>query len=177
MADQIAVCNETGQRVLTSDLVECSGTGRRVLRDLTETCPVSGHRGLPRAMVTCRSCHQRVSTAALDGRKICRACQTLAPIPANDPRIERIVERFPGLAHWRSWRLAETAAAYVVQATRRLRRLVLVADRDTLEPLYVACGNRFAPTWTVLAPNQYADVLGADVGHRMTGCDPIEPEP
>jgi hypothetical protein len=169
VADQIAVCGESGRRVLSSDLVQCSVTGQRVLWELTETCPVSGRRALPRAMITCGSCHQRVSTAALDGGEVCTACQNLAPIPLDDPRIRRIIERFPTLAHWRGWRLAETAAVHVVHAARRMRRLLLVVDRDSLEPLYLARGNRLSSTWTAIDPDQYADVLGVPIPGQEDG--------
>jgi hypothetical protein len=120
-------------------------------------------------MITCGSCHQRVSTTALDGGEVCTACQNLAPIPLDDPRIRRIIERFPTLAHWRGWRLAETAAVHVVHAARRMRRLLLVVDRDSLEPLYLARGNRLSSTWTAIDPDQYADVLGVPIPGQEDG--------
>jgi hypothetical protein len=157
-AEQIGVCGETGRRVLAAELVTCATTGKRVLAELAAVCPITGQRSLVTALSECTTCRQQVSPGALE-RGECAACRGLQATSKDDPRIVRLLAEFPALERWGSWRIAETASVFVLTAARWLRRVLLVADRQSLELKLVATGSRLFSGWDAVDPQQHELVL------------------
>lgn len=157
-AQHVQTCDETGQRVLVAELVTCSVTGRRVLATLGETCSLTGQPVLRRIMDQCLTCRQRVSPATIQ-RGQCAACRRLQRVSKADPRMARLLDEHPPLDRWRRWSLAETATVYIVVATAWFKRLLVVADKESLEIKVLATGNRLTRGWRVVDPVQYAFVL------------------
>lgn len=158
LAELIGRCEETGRRALLSELVTCEATGKRVLADLVSACPVSGEHTLDRVRVACAMCGQQVSPATVKKDR-CAACRSLRPVPKADPRMARLFDEHPELDRWRSWRLAETAEVYILVGSGWLRRLLVVADKHSLELKLLATGNRFLPAWDFIPPEQHEHAL------------------
>jgi hypothetical protein len=159
-ADAIEVCAETGRRVLPDDLLTCWVTGRRALSHLFATCPVAGQHVLKREMMECGTCGEQVSSAVLT-RGDCAACRSTEPVSREDPRLACLLARHPGLEDWSAWRIAETESVYILQARRALlQRLLLVADKESLEVRRLATGSRLKSGWRSVAPADYAEMLG-----------------
>lgn len=157
-AEQIECCAQTGRRVLCDDLVTCSATGHRAIAELMETCPVTGQRVLRTEMIECSTCRQRVSPAAIR-RDVCAACRGLRPVSKADPRMARLLDEHPPLDRWRNWRISETAAVYILTAAGWFKRLLVVADKESLELKFVASGSRIPSGWHAVDPSQYDYVL------------------
>ncbi len=157
-AQRIEVCEETGRRVLTTDLQTCSATGCRALPELIHTCPVTGQRVLKKVMVACVTCQQAVSPNAIRQGQ-CAACRALRPVAKADPRMARLLDEHPPLDRWRSWKISETSTVYILAATGWFNRLLVVADKDSLELKVVATGNRFSAGWNLVEPSRYDYVL------------------
>jgi hypothetical protein len=157
-AESVATCEVSGTRVLAHELLTCSVTGKRVRPELTETCPVLETPVLAEHMAICGMCQQRVSPAALaDGR--CAACRQMKPVTASDPRMSLILHEYPQLDRWRRWRLAETARAFIALGSGWFKQLLLVLDKEELEPLYVATCNRLQRRWVAVPVEQFAQWL------------------
>jgi len=145
--DQIAICQQSGQRVLKQDLVECQVTGKQVLRAHTTVCPVSGEPALLDQFSGCLHCQQQVSKASLqDG--LCGACRDLKKIKKDDPRLVWILGEHPGLDRWNRWQLAETQHVYIAQAHSLTRCLLVVVDKESLEVRHLSTGSRLSSSWT-----------------------------
>jgi hypothetical protein len=157
-AEQILACQHSGRRVLRQDLVTCSVTGKHVLADFTETCPVSGRPALRQEFVACSCCRQRVSKAVL-AEGVCAACRDLTKVSKDDPRIAWILGEHAGLDRWSRWQLAETRTTYVAQASRLLKRLLLVVDKETLAVHRLATANRIATAWIDANDAEQAELL------------------
>ena len=157
-ADQIAVCQHSGRRVLQSELVRCSVTGKHVLPDFTEPCPVSGEPALRHEFVACTNCRQRVSKAVL-AEGVCSACRNMSKVTKDDPRLVWIFGEHPGLDRWSRWQLAETASVYIAQAAGFMKRLLVVVDKETLAVHRVATAPRLGSTWLDAADQSRADLL------------------
>lgn len=158
-AEAVGVCEESGARVRSSDLVRCAATGRLALPEHFETCPVTGDQVLRQERRQCAQCQQEVSPTAVDSRGICQACQSLAPVSKDDPRMARVLGEYPGLDVWRRWRISETAASYVLSASALLRRLLVVVDKESLRPQYVATRFRFSNAWQEPPAMERAELL------------------
>jgi hypothetical protein len=130
--EAIAVCEETGRRVLADDLVTCDGTGRHIVSELVETCPVSGESVEPKHMIVCEHCGQRVAPSTIN-RGWCTACRTRHHVRKDDPRLVRIQSQDSelDLTGWGRWQLAETKRLVIATANRWLQQLLLVADAQT----------------------------------------------
>jgi hypothetical protein len=158
VADEIAVCQASGRRVLRHELVECSVTGKRVLEEFTERCPVSGRPALKDEFVTCTQCRQHVSKAVMiEG--LCEACRSAAKVTKDDPRLVWIFGEHSGLDRWKNWRLAETANVYIARAEGVVQRLLVVVDKESLAVKRLATANRFARDWIDVAEGQHAEYL------------------
>jgi len=157
-AEAIQTCAITGRRVLPDALRSCSVTGVRALAEFFATCPVSGKAVLEKEMVPCSTCGQMVSPMVVTAGR-CAACQSLAGPETDDPRISRLTQAYPSLSTWPRWQLAETATVLIVVLRKRLRRLLLVLDKDTLEPRRVAAGSRLTAGWSELEPSRLREVL------------------
>jgi hypothetical protein len=145
--EAIAVCAESGQRVLTSELTLCVATGKKVLAEFLTTCPVSGERVLEKALVACDTCQQLVSPTACEANR-CNACRSLTKVSKNDPRMARLLGEYPGLDRWNRWEMSETATVYVLVARSLTKRLLIVAQKDDLAILRLAKSAPFAKKWT-----------------------------
>jgi hypothetical protein len=158
-ADEIGTCQLSGRRILRSELVECDATGQRFAADLAEICPITGRHVLPDQMVSCQTCAQRVAPSALaDGD--CAACRGRVRVGDDDERLARIREMYPALAEWGDFQLAETYASYNLVASRRLQKLHVVLDKETLTPLYAATARRWSKSWQVITADELAGMLG-----------------
>lgn len=145
--DRIVPCECSGQRVLAQELVTCCVTGKHVLEEFTELCPVSGRPTLSDEFATCPICRQRVSNLVWQ-EKGCDACRQLSKIRANDPRLAWILGEHKGLDRWKRWRLAETQQAYIAQAERLLKRLLIVVDKESLTIRHLATSGKWSSLWT-----------------------------
>jgi hypothetical protein len=158
-AEAIAACDETGTRVLDSELVTCTATGKRVLSELTEICPASNVPVLRKALVECPTCKSTISPKAIaDGG--CPLCAKLESVAGSDPRLCLVIGQHPKLERWRNWQLAETPRSYVLEARGLLKRLHLTVDKQTLEPLRLAERLNLRKTWSEVPRSQWNDVLG-----------------
>ncbi|HBO46408.1 MAG TPA: hypothetical protein DD670_21260, partial [Planctomycetaceae bacterium] len=151
-AERVAVCQQSGCRVLIGELATCSATGRQVLPEFIESCPVSGAAVLRTEMGSCSVCCQRVAPAVLHGC-VCAACGGMEPVNKADPRLARLLDTHPSLERWRHWRIAESATAYHLTARGWLRKLLLLVDKDSLELKLLATGRRFRVGWDEVEPS------------------------
>lgn len=158
-AESLATCAQTGRRVLRSELATCAVTGETVLPEFAVACSVTKEPLRRAVAVMCAMCgqpaHPRVIVA---GR--CTACREIRPVRKDEPRLARVLGEFPYLDRWRWWELAETTAAYVLVGSSLLRKVLVVVDRETLQPQRVALGHRFFSGWALLRPERFRDVLG-----------------
>ena len=145
--EAIVTCAESGRRVLSGDLETCQATGLKALPEFLTSCPVSGTRVLRKALATCATCQQMVSPATCDAEQ-CSACRSLTKVSKNDPRMARVLDEYPKLDRLPRWKLAETAAAYVLVASSLSKRLLIVIDKSDLEVLRLAKGSHFSKKWT-----------------------------
>jgi hypothetical protein len=156
--DAIGVCQESGRRVIDSDLVDCSVTGRRVLSEYLAKCPVNGRHVLRTQMQVCAMCGQTVSPSTIRGGR-CSGCRRLQRVSKDDPRMARVLGEHPGLDSWRRWRLSEGDAVYILVATAIWRRLLVVVDKETLDAVQLATSTRPWPGWTAIPVPQLSDHL------------------
>jgi hypothetical protein len=146
-ADQLEVCQQSGRKVPRCELVQCAATGKLVAQDLTARCPVSGKVVVEAELVVCPTCGQKVSPHALSGNR-CAACSRTSTVKTTDPRMAKIIARYPRLANWTWLRLAETDEVFIVIAAGLLDQRLLVVDKTTLDVRRFARGSRLSPTWT-----------------------------
>lgn len=157
-ADQVAVCQQSGRRVMRDELVECSVSGKHVLADFTELCPVSRQPALRHEFAVCKSCLQRVSKVVLT-EEACAACRTLAKVSKDEPRLAWILGEHPGLDRWSNWQLSETANVYIVHASRLLKRLLAVIDKESFSVSRLATAPRLGSTWVDVPDAARAELL------------------
>jgi hypothetical protein len=158
-AEAISTCEESGRRIISSDLTTCAATGRRVLASLTRQCPVSGDRVTSSAVTQCNMCRQEVSPTVVRGGK-CLACRSLKSVAKADPRMARVLDERPGLDRWNRWKIAETETVYLLVASAIFRRLLVVIDKESLEPFRVATGSRLGSGWSDVPPVEREELLG-----------------
>ena len=65
-----------------------------------------------------------------------------------DPYLISDSGEYPKLDRWPRWKLAETAAAYVLVAGSLAKRLLIVVDKSDLAVLRLAKGSQFSKKWT-----------------------------
>lgn len=157
-ADDIGKCSKTGERVLREELQQCAVTNRWARPEFFADCPVTETRVLKSELQVCRTCQQAVSPAALRSGE-CAACHSLKRVNKADPRLARLLGERPELDQWRSWRVAETSAYYVLVASGLVNRLLLVVSKETLELIYLARGSRLSSKWTPVPAEQRGDYL------------------
>ena len=144
--------------MLSDELITCSVTARRVLPELIESCPVTDQPVLGSAMVPCGCCDQPVSPASMH-HDVCIACRELKPVDKADPRMVRLLEAYPLLDDWPTWQLSETATVYIFVGTARLKRLLVVVDKESLEAKRLATANRLFGGWKSVEPSRYDSLL------------------
>lgn len=159
VAEAIGVCAESSRRVLKDELQTCSVTGRDVLPEYLEQCPCSGEPVLQSVLEPCSMCQQLVSPAALaNGR--CSACRQLRGAGRDDPNLARILDRYPSLRKLRNFKFAETATVFVLTCSSTWKRLLVVLDKQSLEPRYLATGRPFSGSWTAMGDAERDQWLG-----------------
>ena len=141
-AEAIGICEESGERVIETELQKCAVTGKRVKSENLAVCPVSNEPVLTSQLVTCPTCLQQVAPTVLASGG-CRACRGTSGIRKDDPRMARVLGEHPKLDRWRKWRISETRTVYILVATSLLRRLLVELDKETLEAQRVATASRF----------------------------------
>ena len=72
----------------------------------------------------------------------------------------RLLGEYPGLDHWRKWKLFESSRVYILQTAGLARSLLLVFDKESLEPCRVAMAGRFSSTWADVSDLQRDEILG-----------------
>lgn len=157
-AEAVETCAVSQQRVLSTELEACGLTGVRMLSRFLATCPVTGLRIQQSHLIPCATCRQPASPKALR-RKVCLACRSLQSIRKDDPRMARILGEYQKLDRWRSWKMAETSAAYVLTATTLMRSLLLVLDKETLQPRFSATGSRAFGQWSETSDLEQKELL------------------
>ncbi len=160
-ATEIVICQHSGRRVLTQDVVRCSVTDTRVLAEFCQICPVSGKPALETSFSPCPICRQSVSQVVL-AKSGCAACRGLEKISPTDPRITWILGEHTGLQRWSQWRLAETQQVYIVQASNWWKRLLAVIDKETLAVRHLATAGRFSSDWVDVAETDTRALLQHD---------------
>lgn len=159
-AEAVATCEASGRRVLACEMETCSVTGKRVASDLVVRCPITGEPALESEFAECVVCRQTASKQALtDG--ICRACREWQRVDATDPRVSRVVDRFPALARYRRFRLNEMGGVLRLMAVGAWRRWLIVLAEHDHSPRAVATRPRFSRTWRHLDPSEWPAALGA----------------
>ena len=140
-AESIQTCAETGRRVLATELVICNATGQAVLADQTRICPVAESPVLERLLTTCAMCRQRVSpTVVKSGR--CRACRSTRSVAKNEAPLAALLEKYENLKHWPKWTMSETTQVHILIAAGWWKRLLLVVDKNSMQVLHAATGQR-----------------------------------
>lgn len=146
-ASAVRTCDVTGETVLTSEGLRCSATGKWILNRLATQCPITGEPVWRKAMVVCAMCRQEVSPLAIS-RGRCDACRHLRTVAAEAMPLRALIDANPMMRQWGPWRMAETAKVYIVVGTGWVKRLLLVIDRDTLQPIHTATAHRLLGDWT-----------------------------
>ena len=113
--EAIATCAGSGKRGLAVKMEPSELSGKLALPDALVRCPVSDQRVLESELVTCPMCGQAVAPNALRGQR-CKACRKLETVSKDDPRMARALGQYPGLDHWRRWKIAETDRVYILLA-------------------------------------------------------------
>jgi hypothetical protein len=157
--EAVAVCEQSGRRVLETSLATCELTGRHVLRELLAACPISGQQLLASERVTCAMCGQAVSPKSSAGQQ-CHACRALRAVRRDDPRMALVFGEHPKLEQWSRWRLSETATVYILRGSSFFRQLLVVVDRESLDPLRLAESTFLSRRWSPIAPELWHEYLG-----------------
>ncbi len=154
VAEAIAECQHTGRRVVETSLATCDWTGQRVLRTLLAPCPVTGQLVMADHRITCATCGQQVSPKA-SSKGHCQACRSLHAVRGNDPRLGRVLERYPKLTQWSTWRISETNTAWILRASSVFRRLLVVVDRQSLDALHLAESTLLSHHWSPVPADRW----------------------
>ncbi len=157
-AERLETCQASGQRLLDVDMVTCAASGQRVSRELAQVCPVSDEHVLADRMVQCVECGEMVSPNAIQAER-CAACRGVEKFRRDDPRRQRLLDAYPGLARRQSWKIAETAAVYILVGCRLFKRVLLVIDKETLRPKHLAVSRIFSPSWQAIDVSRIDEVL------------------
>lgn len=147
--ESIATCELTGRRVLESELETSAISGKRGCNDQFTTCPVSGDRLLTNELQSCSVCGQQVSPKSLRGG-VCSVCRNLRSISKDDPTMARILDVYPGLDQWGSWRLGESQDAYVLRGSGWWNEIRLTLELDSLQPRQAAERTKVVGRWRPL---------------------------
>lgn len=159
VSEALATCAGSGRRGLAVQMRPSALSGKLALPEGLVRCPVSGEEVLESELVTCPMCGQSLAPSALRGNR-CLACRRLSSVSKDDPRMARALGEYPGLDHWRRWKIAETDRAYILQAVGLVRQLVIVLDKDSLEVLRAAEGHRLLGSWQELPQVEQQELLG-----------------
>ncbi len=161
-AEAIAVCEESGRRVLACETVACSTTGKQVDRTLTTVCLHTGQPTLTSELVECTVCCQSASSAAMQGG-VCLACRSLTPVATDEERVARLLKRYPALAKFRRFSGSSSpdkpGGVFRLQVSSTWRHWLLVAGPDD-QMIAVATRGRLLGSWRQLPEADWAKRLG-----------------
>ncbi len=158
-AEAIGTCEASHARVLEHELETCDVSGQKALGEFLAVCPVSGKRLLRSKLTACSMCGQQVSPRGLSKGR-CAACRGVEPVHKDEPRVARVLGQYPKLDRWRGWRISETTQVYVLTAVSGLTRLLLVLDKQSLDPLRVCTASRLLAGWSELSQVRQKEILG-----------------
>jgi hypothetical protein len=82
----------------------------------------------------------------------------MSAVTKDDPRMARLLGEYPRLDRWPQWRMSETLTSYLAIGSGVWRRLLVVADKETLELRHLASGHRLSKRWSPLSPTDYQGV-------------------
>ena len=153
-AESTGICQTTGRRLLLTDLATCTVTGKTLATELCDVCPVSGETIDASQFAVCPKCNQRVSTPQRRGGD-CAGCRQTRPVRPQSPERAALLSAAPILKRWRQWRVSETSQVRILTASTLWRRLVIVFDRQTGEPLYAATRRWWGGGWS---PSALAEI-------------------
>ncbi|HEY2759106.1 MAG TPA: hypothetical protein VGI75_00145 [Pirellulales bacterium] len=157
-AEAVGICELTKQRMLQNDLVTCSITGKKVAAEFTEVCAATGQPVLRAEMVECPTCRNRVSPHAI-ARNRCRICREPPALIKTDSRIAPVFVAHPSLNRWHHWKMATGPQTYMLEACSLLRQLLVVLDKQTLEPLRMAGKSRLQRSWIDIPQAKWLEIL------------------
>ncbi len=157
--EQLANSDETGHRLLKSELTNCASTGKLVERKLCIECPVTGELSLKSAFAKCETCQQTVSRATLVTGE-CGCCRGRSAASKAESPLSDLLQKFPLLANHRRFKLGQSRDVYVLEAIGMWQRLLVVVDRTSLDPLHIATGTPFTRQWNGRGKSEWAKLLG-----------------
>jgi hypothetical protein len=157
-AEAIDLCAISGQRLPRNEMIRCHVTDQWVAADFAVRCPVAKKHVLRSELACCSVCQQWLSPRALSADR-CTVCRNLRSVRFDDPRLLQMFARYPQLANWNRLRCGESEAVFVLLATRRLQRRLLVVDKDSGLFRHAAHGRRFSRHWTPLDEDGFIAAL------------------
>ena len=80
----------------------------------------------------------------------CQVCRHLKPVDVEEAHVLPLLDRFPGLANWRSFRLGFSEDVIVLTASKGWQRRLLVVDRKTRCLRSAAGKPRFGGSWSTI---------------------------
>ena len=78
----------------------------------------------------------------------------------DDPWMALVFGEHPKLEQWSRWRLSETATVYILRGSSFFRHLLVVVDRESLDPLRLAESTFLSRRWSPNAPELWHEYLG-----------------
>ncbi|MFW6171260.1 MAG: hypothetical protein ACODAD_12275 [Planctomycetota bacterium] len=178
VAEAIARCAESSQKVVENELRTCAVTHARVLPEYLRECPCTGMQVRSSVLETCSLCQQRVSPRAIVNTR-CSACRELAAISNAHPQLARLLSRYPKLRKFGRWRMAESRTVWIFLGRAAWKKILVVVHKQRLDVLHMAISNRWSRTWTPMTETQRADWLGERAAaSTSTGTNsPVSPAP
>lgn len=160
--EAIAICEQSGEQVLETEMVTCSVTGKRVGPAQVKSCPVTGKPALEATFAACAACGQPTSPLGLS-KNVCRHCTSMQPQPADDQYVAALLERFPALAAYGSFRHDHTHRLRRLEARGWSKRVMVTVCGETDDVLAVATRTRLS-SWQQVPPADWPGVLGTGEG-------------
>ncbi len=157
--EQLATSDETGHRLLKSELTKCASTGKLVERDLCLECPVTGELSLKSTFAKCETCLQKVSRQALVTGE-CGCCRGRSVASKFESPLAELLPKFPALAKHGRFKLSQSRDVFVVEAIGIWQRMLVVVNRTSFDPLHVATGTPFTRQWNSRSKSEWAKLLG-----------------
>ena len=156
----IESCEQSGRKLLKTELQTCCVSNQRISQDLLITCAASGDYLLSEHALSCDLCQQLVAPQNLKKQR-CSHCRSLENISKDDPLMARILDTYPRFDAWSSWKLAESSTLYILVGRSLFRKYLAVLNTETLEPIRLASRNRFIGNWEDLPEVEARKILEA----------------
>jgi hypothetical protein len=96
--------------------------------------------------------------------------------PRDAPRMALVFGEHPKLEQWSRWRLSETATVYILRGSSFFRQLLVVVDRESLDPLRLARKHVPVPPLVADRPRTLARVPGLTAAtiSRRSQCEHLK---